>query len=347
MTVTAPDPTLLDIDEEVREALHEGRPVVALESSAIPHGLPYPANLDLALDIDAAVRAEGAVPARVALLDIAAVVLAHWRAGNATSPLITSASSSSTTTPCPRPRSGAWPLTTSRSTPPASSAPAPLTPSTSAAPPRPSPTLPTSSGAWTSWAGWARTASPSASDRAASSADPPSTPSSSRRPAPTPTASASTPAATAITAALQASGVRRPLLVMPPWFTEPTFRATEEYLGKLGIEETSLVQFQLGPEWDGIPRYNAFDEGAHWTIDPTDVHQQVAKAFQNAPRPDSVLVPCSGFPSLGAVASLEQELGVPVITSNQAVLWYGLQLAAPESAPDATTAGSLFGRRFT
>ncbi|MFD9319347.1 pseudouridine-5'-phosphate glycosidase [Streptomyces sp. NPDC060053] len=65
----AADPALLDIDEEVREALHEGRPVVALESSAIPHGLPYPANLDLALDIDAAVRAAGAVPARVALLD--------------------------------------------------------------------------------------------------------------------------------------------------------------------------------------------------------------------------------------------------------------------------------------
>ncbi|MFI9828313.1 pseudouridine-5'-phosphate glycosidase [Streptomyces sp. NPDC051913] len=68
-TALAADPALLDIDEEVREALHEGRPVVALESSAIPHGLPYPANLDLALDIDAAVRAEGAVPARVALLD--------------------------------------------------------------------------------------------------------------------------------------------------------------------------------------------------------------------------------------------------------------------------------------
>ncbi|MFF3850083.1 pseudouridine-5'-phosphate glycosidase [Streptomyces sp. NPDC002328] len=70
-TTAAPaaGPALLDIDEEVREALHEGRPVVALESSAIPHGLPYPANLDLALDIDAGVRAAGAVPARIALLD--------------------------------------------------------------------------------------------------------------------------------------------------------------------------------------------------------------------------------------------------------------------------------------
>ncbi|MFJ3235182.1 pseudouridine-5'-phosphate glycosidase [Streptomyces sp. NPDC086787] len=68
-TVPAADPGLLDFDEEVREALHEGRPVVALESSAIPSGLPYPANLDMALDIDAAVRAAGATPARIALLD--------------------------------------------------------------------------------------------------------------------------------------------------------------------------------------------------------------------------------------------------------------------------------------
>jgi pseudouridine-5'-phosphate glycosidase len=67
--VVGADPALLAVDEEVAEALHEGRPVVALESSVIPHGLPYPANLELAHDIDAAVRGSGAVPARVGILD--------------------------------------------------------------------------------------------------------------------------------------------------------------------------------------------------------------------------------------------------------------------------------------
>ncbi|MBL3671233.1 pseudouridine-5'-phosphate glycosidase [Streptomyces sp. M2CJ-2] len=67
--VTGADPALLAVDEEVAEALHEGRPVVALESSAIPHGLPYPANLELARDIDMAVRGSGAVPARVGILN--------------------------------------------------------------------------------------------------------------------------------------------------------------------------------------------------------------------------------------------------------------------------------------
>ncbi|GAA2506535.1 pseudouridine-5'-phosphate glycosidase [Streptomyces thermolineatus] len=60
---------LLDIAEEVAEAVHEGRPVVALESSNIPQGPAYPANLEMAVAIDKAVRDAGAVPARIGLLD--------------------------------------------------------------------------------------------------------------------------------------------------------------------------------------------------------------------------------------------------------------------------------------
>ena len=55
--------------EEVREALAAGRPVVALESTVIAHGLPRPANVEVARAMEATVRAEGAVPATIALLD--------------------------------------------------------------------------------------------------------------------------------------------------------------------------------------------------------------------------------------------------------------------------------------
>ena len=58
---------LLNISDEVRDALHSGRPVVALESSLIAQGLPPPHNLDTALAAEAAVRDEGAVPATTAL----------------------------------------------------------------------------------------------------------------------------------------------------------------------------------------------------------------------------------------------------------------------------------------
>ncbi|MEU6313434.1 pseudouridine-5'-phosphate glycosidase [Streptomyces sp. NPDC047014] len=57
------------LSEEVREALARGRPVVALESTIIAHGLPRPRNLEVGLELEALVRAEGAVPATVAVVD--------------------------------------------------------------------------------------------------------------------------------------------------------------------------------------------------------------------------------------------------------------------------------------
>jgi pseudouridine-5'-phosphate glycosidase len=60
---------LLDLTVEVSTALRDGRPVVALESTLISHGLPYPQNLEVALASEAAVREAGAVPATVAIRD--------------------------------------------------------------------------------------------------------------------------------------------------------------------------------------------------------------------------------------------------------------------------------------
>jgi pseudouridine-5'-phosphate glycosidase len=57
----------LAVSAEVATALAEGRPVVALESTLISHGLPYPQNLDVATASEAAVRGAGAVPATVAV----------------------------------------------------------------------------------------------------------------------------------------------------------------------------------------------------------------------------------------------------------------------------------------
>src|SRR3954469_3614393 len=56
------------VADEVREALEAGRPVVALESTIIAHGLPRPRNLEVAREIEATVRAGGAVPATIAVL---------------------------------------------------------------------------------------------------------------------------------------------------------------------------------------------------------------------------------------------------------------------------------------
>lgn len=60
---------MLVVSEEVREALDARRPVVALESTIIAHGLPRPRNLRVALELEDVVREEGAVPATIAVLD--------------------------------------------------------------------------------------------------------------------------------------------------------------------------------------------------------------------------------------------------------------------------------------
>src|SRR2546421_12818746 len=59
--------TALDVRPEIAAALEAGRPVVALESTLIAHGLPWPWNLETARAAEAAVRAEGAVPATIAV----------------------------------------------------------------------------------------------------------------------------------------------------------------------------------------------------------------------------------------------------------------------------------------
>eukprot|EP00878_Enallax_costatus_P046125 GHUV01055731.1.p1 GENE.GHUV01055731.1~~GHUV01055731.1.p1 ORF type:complete len:437 (+),score=75.92 GHUV01055731.1:580-1890(+) len=53
---------------EVRDALQQGKPVVALESTIISHGMPYPQNLQTALEVEAVVRQHGAVPATIAII---------------------------------------------------------------------------------------------------------------------------------------------------------------------------------------------------------------------------------------------------------------------------------------
>ena len=60
---------LIWILPEIKEALHEGKPVVALESTIISHGMPYPENEKFANDVEAVVRAEGAIPATIAVIN--------------------------------------------------------------------------------------------------------------------------------------------------------------------------------------------------------------------------------------------------------------------------------------
>ena len=54
---------------EISNALAQGLPIVALESTIIAHGMPYPDNLEMAREVEHLVRDHGAIPATIAILD--------------------------------------------------------------------------------------------------------------------------------------------------------------------------------------------------------------------------------------------------------------------------------------
>ena len=59
----------LHIHPEVKKALSEGQPVVALESTIISHGMPYPKNVEMAKNVSKIIRDNGAIPATIAIID--------------------------------------------------------------------------------------------------------------------------------------------------------------------------------------------------------------------------------------------------------------------------------------
>ena len=65
---TAPHPDLV-VTDEVAQALHDNTPVVALESTIISHGMPFPQNVEMATEVERIIREGGAVPATIAVLD--------------------------------------------------------------------------------------------------------------------------------------------------------------------------------------------------------------------------------------------------------------------------------------
>ena len=60
---------IISYSPDVAKAKAEGKPIVALESTIITHGMPFPGNLAMARSVEAIVRSEGAVPATIVVID--------------------------------------------------------------------------------------------------------------------------------------------------------------------------------------------------------------------------------------------------------------------------------------
>ena len=59
----------ITLSAEIQQAKDNQQPIVALESTIITHGMPYPANRDTALEVEATVRRHGAIPATIAVIE--------------------------------------------------------------------------------------------------------------------------------------------------------------------------------------------------------------------------------------------------------------------------------------
>lgn len=133
-----------------------------------------------------------------------------------------------------------------------------------------------------------------------------------------------TTAGLAIAEALRTVGAQKIAVLAPPWFTPPTIEATGRYLRPDGIEIAQVIQFELGPEWDGIDRPDLFDRGARWAIDAGQVHAQAVAGLE--PGLDTLLIPGSGFAAAEAARSISAALRLPVLTANACSLWQSLRL---------------------
>lgn len=134
-----------------------------------------------------------------------------------------------------------------------------------------------------------------------------------------------TTAAAAITDAAHASGIRRPLLVLPPWFKDEIVDAAEGYLAASDLTPSAVHRFDPGPRWRDHQPWETWDLGAQWEIRPEEVWRQVRQAL--TPDCDGIIIGGSGFRAVEVIEPLEADTGLPVVTSNQAGLWHSLRLS--------------------
>ena len=139
-------------------------------------------------------------------------------------------------------------------------------------------------------------------------------------------------------AALRASGVKRPFLVLPPWFPDDTLEAARRYYAGHGFEPAACLRVDPGRKWRDLPPGDLYGYGLGFEQEIEPLYAQIRAACP--PDADGVLIAGTGFRCVGILEMLERDLGRPVISANQASLWHCLR-AAGIRAPVAGYGGLL------
>ncbi|MBT3534644.1 MAG: hypothetical protein HN478_12250 [Rhodospirillaceae bacterium] len=126
-------------------------------------------------------------------------------------------------------------------------------------------------------------------------------------------------------AALRASNVRRPFLVLPPWFNGATVDAGVRYFEDHGFEPAGHLQYDPGPKWRDVPPGDMYPRGLGFEQEVVALHDQIKASCPS--EADGVLIAGTGFRCVAILDSLERDLQRPVLSANQVSLWNCLRMA--------------------
>ena len=126
-------------------------------------------------------------------------------------------------------------------------------------------------------------------------------------------------------AALRASGISRPYLVFPAWFGDDLLDIGSSYFTDNGFSPAGHMRFDPGPGWRDLPPGELYPQGMGFAQDVEALYCQIRTRCPSCA--DGVLIAGTGFRCVGIIQALEQDLGLPVVTANQASLWHCLRLA--------------------
>jgi maleate isomerase len=134
-----------------------------------------------------------------------------------------------------------------------------------------------------------------------------------------------TTATEATVAAIAAIGLRRPMVVVPPWFSDALMSAADAYFRRQGLDVAAVHRVSLGRAWSALESFEIYDRGGQWEVTVEHVYRSVRATCPSSA--DGVVVIGNGLYCIDAIAPLEEDLGRPVLTANQVGMWYSLGIA--------------------
>jgi maleate isomerase len=127
-------------------------------------------------------------------------------------------------------------------------------------------------------------------------------------------------------AALSALRVKRPFLVLPPWFNDDLVAAGLRYYADHGFEPAGHLRYDPGRKWRDLPPGELYRHGMGFEQEVEPLYAQIRSACPK--EADGVLIAGTGFRCVAILEALEQDLGRPAISANQASLWHCLRSAS-------------------